>query len=281
MSDKKLPSGKRRHINSFVKRNFTLQFIRLYHSLPALWNWQSKDYTNRVKKNEQYNILLQKYREQYPDADKQQVINRINSLRTNFRKELKRIRDWEQNGDLEDAEPKLWYYQEMKFLEDHKMASASEDSTMDVTSNDHVSPLDFLENPASSSTSIPIDQIYNSPKYDTSDHVSSADFPASTPVSTPIIDNVYSYPAKCSQTSTKNAKTQSSLNIQRKRLMLKRIELLNHKTILEIALLEKQLGVPSSVYTANVVNPPLNNYLNSFVQHQLNSDIIIKQENDI
>jgi hypothetical protein len=37
-------------------------------------------------KNVQYEHLLRKYRERYPDGDKNQLIKKLNSLRTNFRK---------------------------------------------------------------------------------------------------------------------------------------------------------------------------------------------------
>ena len=82
------------------EREFILECIEVYHSLPALWNVKSKDYSNRMKKNEQYEHLLRKYRERFPDADKDQLIKKFNSLRTNFRKELKRIKDTE----------KKWYW---------------------------------------------------------------------------------------------------------------------------------------------------------------------------
>ncbi|KAF5294809.1 hypothetical protein FQA39_LY00293 [Lamprigera yunnana] len=80
------------------ERKFILECIEVYHSLPALWNIKSKDYSNRMKKNEQYNNLLRKYREYYPDADKAQLVKKFNSLRTNFRKEIKRIKDSEKSG---------------------------------------------------------------------------------------------------------------------------------------------------------------------------------------
>jgi hypothetical protein len=54
------------------ERTFILERIEVYHSLPALGNVKSKDYSNRIKKNEQYQHLLRKYieRERVPDADK-------------------------------------------------------------------------------------------------------------------------------------------------------------------------------------------------------------------
>jgi glutamate synthase domain-containing protein 3 len=48
--------------------------------------------TATEQKNEQYEHLLRKYRERFPDADKNQLIKKFNSLRTNFRKGLKRIK---------------------------------------------------------------------------------------------------------------------------------------------------------------------------------------------
>lgn len=89
-----------------AEKMFILEFIEVYHGLPVLWDIKSKDYNNRGKKSEQYDVLIEKYREQYPDADKQEVIKKINSLRTNFRKELKRLRDAEKSGaGAEDVEP--------------------------------------------------------------------------------------------------------------------------------------------------------------------------------
>jgi hypothetical protein len=50
-------------------RKFILERIEVYHSLPTLWNVNSKDYSNSIK-NEQYEHLLRKYRERFPDSDK-------------------------------------------------------------------------------------------------------------------------------------------------------------------------------------------------------------------
>lgn len=113
-------------------RIFISEFIDVYHSLPALWDVKSKDYSNRFKKNEQYDQLLEKYRENFPNADKQEVIKKINALRTNFRKELKRIHDAEKSGaGAEDVEPSLWYFEEMKFLMPQETPTAST-STMEI-----------------------------------------------------------------------------------------------------------------------------------------------------
>jgi hypothetical protein len=46
------------------------------------------------------------------------LIKKFNSLPTNFRKELKRIKDSEKSGTGADdvVEPALWYFEETKFL---------------------------------------------------------------------------------------------------------------------------------------------------------------------
>ncbi|KAF5274918.1 hypothetical protein FQA39_LY18696 [Lamprigera yunnana] len=119
------------------ERKFISECIEVYHSLPALWNIKSKDYSNRIKKNEQYNNLLRKYREYYPDADKAQLVKKFNSLRTNFRKELKRMKDSEKSGAGSDdiIEPTLWYFEEMNFLVGQEEPSTSQ-STIQIQDDD-------------------------------------------------------------------------------------------------------------------------------------------------
>ncbi|KAF5305549.1 hypothetical protein FQA39_LY01640 [Lamprigera yunnana] len=92
-----------------------------------------KDYSNRAKKGEQYDVPIGKYRENYPHAGKQEVVKKLNSLRTNFRKELKRIPDAEKSGaGAEDVEPTLWYFEEMRFFQTQKTPTASI-STMNIS----------------------------------------------------------------------------------------------------------------------------------------------------
>lgn len=126
------------------ERKFLLEVIEVYRSLPALWNVKSNDYSNRSKKSEQYDELLKKYNEKYPSADKKEVIKKINSLRTNFRKEFKKIRDSEKSGVGEDevAEPTLWYYEEMKFLIDQEEPADSINTmTLDTQQEKNISEI--------------------------------------------------------------------------------------------------------------------------------------------
>ncbi|XP_063601117.1 uncharacterized protein LOC134777210 [Penaeus indicus] len=57
-----------------AEKEFIAEFIEVYRGLPALWDVKCKDYTNRAKKGEQYDVLIEKYREKYPDAEKQEVL---------------------------------------------------------------------------------------------------------------------------------------------------------------------------------------------------------------
>lgn len=81
--------------------------------------------------------MLRKYRENYPDADKSQLVKKFNSLRTNFRKELKRIKDSEKSGAGTDdiIEPTLWYFEEMKFLIGQEEPSTSQ-NTIQIEDDD-------------------------------------------------------------------------------------------------------------------------------------------------
>lgn len=107
-------------MTSVDEKKFLLEVLEVYRSLPALWDHRSKDYSNRTKKNEQYDELLQKYNEKYPEADRKALVKKINSLRTNFRKESRRIKNCERSGAGCDEvlEPTLWYFEQMKFLSD-------------------------------------------------------------------------------------------------------------------------------------------------------------------
>lgn len=106
--------------NKATERAFILECIRVYKSLPALWNCKCKGYSNRQEKNEAYDVLIKKFREKYPESTREDVTRKINSLRTNFRKEVKRINGWNRNGSGTDdgEEPTLWYFEEMSFLRD-------------------------------------------------------------------------------------------------------------------------------------------------------------------
>ncbi|KAG8274455.1 hypothetical protein J6590_107674, partial [Homalodisca vitripennis] len=82
------------------ERKFLLEVIEVYSSLPALWDNKCKDYSNRIKKNEQYDKLLQKYNKRYSEADRK-------------------------------ALPTLWYFDEIKLLTDLEEPTDSANTMLD------------------------------------------------------------------------------------------------------------------------------------------------------
>lgn len=60
-------------------------FIFSYENSPALWNPSDKDYLNKYKKNEDFDRLLREYKNIKPNATRDDVKKKINSLRSNYR----------------------------------------------------------------------------------------------------------------------------------------------------------------------------------------------------
>lgn len=104
-----------------MSREFLVEFINLYRENPCLWKVKSKEYSDKLKKNEAYEVLIRKLKEVDQAANKDAVIKRINSLRTCFRKELKKVRNLRSGMDEEDVyKPNLWYFDLLLFLTDQE-----------------------------------------------------------------------------------------------------------------------------------------------------------------
>ncbi|XP_077286471.1 uncharacterized protein LOC143911471 [Arctopsyche grandis] len=105
-------------------REFLVEFIQLYRNFPALWQVGSKDYTDRKKKAEAYEILISKFKEIEPNANRETVKRKINSMRSNYRKELRKIRMLQKAEDDTPRyfEPTLWYFDELAFLGQHEVS---------------------------------------------------------------------------------------------------------------------------------------------------------------
>ncbi|XP_039967408.1 uncharacterized protein LOC126762759 [Bactrocera neohumeralis] len=104
---------KMRLVEKNEERAFIIDCLKVYKSLPALWDAKSPEYRKKDKKNEAYEILVRKFREKYTNINRKDVTKKINTLRTNFRKEVKRL-----SQERRDVS-KLWYFDDMKFLIDH------------------------------------------------------------------------------------------------------------------------------------------------------------------
>ena len=106
-----------------VSQKFLTEFVHMYREYPCLWKVKSKEYSDRVKKNLTYEHLTTKLKEIDPDANKGKVVKKINSLRSCFRKELKKANVSKMFGAGADDTytPSLWYSQELLFLTDQEV----------------------------------------------------------------------------------------------------------------------------------------------------------------
>lgn len=95
------------------------QFIEKYEGLPSLWNPTDAFYTNKTAKNRAFDELKEIYRKIKPNCTREVVKKKINSLRTNYRKELKKILNSKRSGNGADAvyEPKSWVFYSLQFLD--------------------------------------------------------------------------------------------------------------------------------------------------------------------
>jgi hypothetical protein len=58
-----------------------------------MWQVRSADCSNMAKLDEAWDLLVQFTREKIPDVDLCFVKKKVDSIRTSFRKELRRVRD--------------------------------------------------------------------------------------------------------------------------------------------------------------------------------------------
>ncbi|EEZ99902.1 uncharacterized protein LOC655346 [Tribolium castaneum] len=103
---------------------FLKEFIDLYKSHPSLWQIKNKDYRDRTKKAAAYEVLINKCREVEPECDKDTVVKKINSLRTCYRKEFKKVQRSVKAGG--EYKPKLWYFDLLSFLNEDSLLSGND-----------------------------------------------------------------------------------------------------------------------------------------------------------
>ncbi|KAJ8930678.1 hypothetical protein NQ314_016492 [Rhamnusium bicolor] len=113
-------------VRSYSK-SFITDFIEVYKSMPCLWQIKSKEYSDRNKKECSVSKTGRKIKGGYyfvveADANRDLVTKKINSLRSFYRKEKKKVWDSVKSGaGTEDVySPTLWYYDLFKFLDDQE-----------------------------------------------------------------------------------------------------------------------------------------------------------------
>ncbi|XP_035451634.2 uncharacterized protein LOC118277076 [Spodoptera frugiperda] len=106
------------------------EFIKTYKNLPVLWDTTNNFYTNKYKRNEAVDVLVDVLKKSNPSANRYSVRKKINSLRCSFRKDLikhlssKRINE---NGEeIYEYKPTNWKFYELRFLEREDDSSLTE-----------------------------------------------------------------------------------------------------------------------------------------------------------
>lgn len=94
-------------------------FIETYEALPELWNPTNPMYLNKTKRNIALDILLNIYVKVKPGASRADVRRKINTLRCNYRKELKKIVSSKRSGSSTDEvyQPTSWVFYALQFLD--------------------------------------------------------------------------------------------------------------------------------------------------------------------
>ncbi|XP_049542545.1 uncharacterized protein LOC125955454 [Anopheles darlingi] len=104
------------------EKQFIKEFIQLYRECPEVWKVKSDGYKDRNKRDQAYLKLVNKMKEFDPCADKNTVSTKLNSLRSTYRRELKKVRDSMRSGIGSDEVyvPSLWYYNDLDFLQEQE-----------------------------------------------------------------------------------------------------------------------------------------------------------------
>ncbi|XP_022828420.1 uncharacterized protein LOC111357865 [Spodoptera litura] len=114
-------------------RQFWLEFLQLYRSFPCLWDTNDPAYLRRHERKQAYDVLLAKVQEVDETANVLMVKKKIDSFRTSFRREEKKVIQSLQAGD-EIYIPTLWYYKELEDFLSSVNVDDHRNSTMSVTS---------------------------------------------------------------------------------------------------------------------------------------------------
>ncbi|XP_076298584.1 uncharacterized protein LOC143217826 [Lasioglossum baleicum] len=96
------------------------RFIGEYETLPELWSKVHPNYLNKYKKQRALEKLLLIYKEMKPTAILKDVSKKINTLRSNYRRELNKIKTSMRSGSgtNEIYKPTSWVFYALKFLQD-------------------------------------------------------------------------------------------------------------------------------------------------------------------
>lgn len=99
-------------------RTFWREFIAMYKQHECIWKVKSKEYSDRNMNNAAYEKLVNKLKEKDENTNRDSVVKKINTLRSSFRKECKKVTASFKSGAASDEvyRPSMWYYELLLFL---------------------------------------------------------------------------------------------------------------------------------------------------------------------
>ena len=120
------------------RKALTLQLIELYRDHPCLYQIKSDAYKDRNKKSKAYAELLANIKIVNPMCSLEILKKKLNTLRSQYRKELKLMNASRKSGAGTDEVyvPKLWCFNELRFLDD---GETQRESTSNMDHLDEVS----------------------------------------------------------------------------------------------------------------------------------------------
>lgn len=102
--------------------SFIKEFIDIYRRHNCLWQVKSPVYANRSLRNKAYDELLLLFKSVDKEATIDFVKNKINNIKSAFRKKLKKVKESKRSGSSSDDvhTPSLWYFDSLLFTVEHE-----------------------------------------------------------------------------------------------------------------------------------------------------------------
>jgi hypothetical protein len=75
----------------YLNPSFLAEFIEAFRQFPCLWKVKSEDLKNKLRRDEALQVLLAMVRTKVPNADLEFLQARIKSLKSCYRRELKKV----------------------------------------------------------------------------------------------------------------------------------------------------------------------------------------------
>ncbi|PSN39487.1 hypothetical protein C0J52_10034 [Blattella germanica] len=127
-------------------QEFLTELIELYKTHECLWNPESKEFSDSHQRAIAFETLLGKFKEVDPKSNRDTVIRILSYMRSCYRKELRKIKEFSQTA-TEDAvfTSELWYFNLFGFLQPLEMQNDSSTSVDSVyEESDSTQPQDLI-----------------------------------------------------------------------------------------------------------------------------------------